>query len=251
MDRIQLKTPKEIEIMAKGGHILAMILHEMAKASKIGVSTKDLDYLAEDLCKKYGVIPSCKGYHGFPAAYCSCVNDVVEHGIPSAKEILKDGDVFTIDMVVKYEGFHTDAAITVPIGNASQENLDFIYTVKKARDSAIAKVKPGRRIGDLAAIMEYTVRSRGYSPVYELVGHGIGREMHEAPEVPSYGDPGTGPALVEGMVIAIEPVIAKGNSAIEISKQDGWTARVKDGSISAVFEHTVAVTKDGCRVLTI
>ncbi len=251
MKKYDLKTKEQIAIMAEGGHILGNILKELGNASQVGVSTKSIEILADKLCKEYAVTAATKGYKGFPASYCSCVNDVVVHGIPSSHEILKDGDVFTIDMVLKYKGLHTDAAITVPIGNVSKENLDFLATVKKARDEAIAKVKPGRRIGDLSAIMEYTVRLKGYSPVRELIGHGIGRTMHEEPEIPCYGLPGTGPVIEEGMTLAIEAIIAKGKPDVTFSREDGWTVRTKDGNIAAVFEHTVAVTKNGCMILTV
>jgi len=251
MGKISIKTAEEIAIMAEGGHILSSILGLMADASKIGVSTGYLEVMCMELCKEYGVKPSCKGYKGFPGAYCSCVNDVVVHGIPSSKEILKDGDVFTIDLVIEHKGLHTDAAVTVPIGNVSQENLDFINTVKMARDMAIDKVRPGAKVGDISAVMEFVVESRGYSPTVELTGHGIGKRMHEDPMVPCLGIPGTGPMLKEGMVIAIEAIINKGSGDIIISKEDGWTARSKDGSISAVFEHTVAVVKNGYQLLTI
>lgn len=250
MDKL-IKSPEEIEIMSEGGHILALILKEVALASKIGVNTKYLDDLVNKLCESYKVIPSCLGYRGFPASFCSCINDTVVHGIPSEKEILQDGDIFTIDLVVTHKGLMVDGAITIPIGNVSQENLDFIDTVRAARDMAISKVRPGVRVGDISAIMEFVTTSRGYSPVYEMVGHGIGTNMHEWPEIPCYGDPNTGPVLKEGMTIAIEAIIAKGKPQISISKKDGWTAKTKDGSMSAVFEHTVAITKNGHLILTI
>lgn len=246
-----IKTEEELKVMEEGGHIAALILGELSTNSKVGVSTKDLDDLMNELCRKYKVIPATLGYMGFPASFCACVNDVVVHGIPSKDEILKSGDVFTIDLVIKHKGLHLDTALTVPIGDVSEENMHFINSVKTARDLAIKKVAPGVQIGDISAIMEFVSTSNGYSPVREMVGHGIGYFMHEDPEIPCYGRSGTGMKLIPGMTIAIEAIIAKGEPYIQISKKDGWTAKTKDGSISAVFEHTLAVTKSGYKILTI
>ena len=249
--RVPIKTKEQVEVMKEGGRILAQILQLLKQESKAGVSTRYIERIADDLCKKYGVIPSCKGYMGFPGAYCSCVNDTVVHGIPSDMEILKDGDVFTIDMVITHKGLMVDAAITTEIGQISKEKQDFLDTVKEARDKAIKLIREGAYTGDLSAMMEYTVRSHGYSPVREMTGHGIGKDMHEDPMIPCYGMPGTGEMLRAGMVVAIEAIIAMGRPEIIISKKDGWTAKTKDGSIAAVFEHTVAVLQNGYDILTV
>lgn len=245
-----IKTKEEIAIMAEGGHILANILQQMMQASVAGVSTKDIENLAEKLCLEYNVIPATKGYYGFPSSFCSCVNDVVVHGIPNDKEILKNGDIFTLDMVIIHKGLMVDAARTVAIGDITPEAQEFIDTVKQARDKAIKVIKPGIHVGDVSAMMEYTVKAKGYNPVKEMTGHGIGKEMHEDPYIPCYGFPGTGPMIKEGMTLAIEAIISMGNGKISISKEDGWTTTTKDHALAAVWEHTVLVTHHGSRILT-
>lgn len=250
MDKKLLKTEEELKILREGGKIFILIMKQLKSATTIGTSTKKLDQLVDTLCHEYKVIAGTKGYRGFPASFCPCVNDTVVHGIPSEKVVLRDGDIITLDLVIKHKGLYVDGAITVALGHVPLPTLQFLETVKRARDLAIHKVKPGRYIGDLSSIMEYTVRQKGYSPVREMTGHGIGYSMHEEPIIPCLGEPGTGIKIQAGMVLAIEAIIAYGKPEIVISKSDGWTAKTKDCSIAAVFEHTIIVEKNGYTIIT-
>lgn len=245
---IHIKTPEEISAMRAGGKILAEILHELALATKIGMRTEELNLKAETLMAKFGVAPSFKGYHGFPAVICTSVNEEVVHAIPG-KRILNDGDIISIDGGVIHKGFHTDAAVTIMLGNVKPEVRTFVKTVQQAFEKALAVLKPGAHIGDIGFAVQQWIESHGYSVVRDFIGHGVGRNLHEAPEVPNCGKRGNGPALIPGMVIAIEPIIAMGARFVDIS-QDKWTASTRDGKPACQIEHTIAITPSGYEVLT-
>ena len=215
---------------------------------KEGITTKKLDKLAEDYIRSMGGIPSCKGYEGFPNSLCTSINDEVVHGIPSNRKLRK-GDIITIDMVIEYKGYHADAAWTYAVGDIDVEKKYLMDHTEKALYEGIKMVKPGNRIGDIShAVFEYAT-NYNLGVVRELVGHGIGTEMHEDPDVPNYGKAGVGPRLKEGMVICIEPMLNLGTASVEILDDD-WTIVTADGAPAAHYEHTVLVTKDGYEILT-
>jgi len=248
-----IKTPEEIEIIAEGGVILHDILHKTAKLALPGVSTWELNDFAESEIKKAGGVPSFKGYGGkqnpYPAGLCTSVNDEVVHGIPSPKTVLKGGDIVGLDIGMVYKNLFTDTAITVGVGSVSDKAKKLMETTKKSLDMAIKQVRPGARIGDIAFATQATAEAAGFSVVRDLVGHGVGYAVHEDPAVPCYGKKGTGEILREGMVIAIEPMLCEHEYFLHLDN-DGWTIRTADGGLSAHFEHTVAVTKHGGRILT-
>lgn len=249
-----IKTHQEIERIGQGGKIMHRILQELSSMVKPGVNTYELNAYAHEEIIKSGGRPSFFGYgtkkNPFPAAICTSVNDVVVHGIPSKKVVLQDGDIIGIDIGMEYLGLYTDTAITVPVGNSvTKISQNLIHTAKKALDEAIKQVKPGNRIGDISSAIQRTTEAAGFSVVRELVGHGVGYEVHEDPAIPCFGKAGTGMLLKPGMVIAIEPMICEKSSKIYMDK-DGWTIRTQDGGSSAHFEHTMAVTEAGVRVLT-
>jgi len=250
---IPIKTKEEIEIMAEGGHILAAIRDSLASYVRPGVSTGTLDEIAEGEIIKKGGRPSFKGYgsgnNRFPGTICASINDVVVHGIPSKGIILKEGDIISIDIGMFYKGFHTDTAITVAVGQISSEKRKLLQVTQEALLTAIALVRPGVQVGDISYAIQQTVESAGFSVVKDLVGHGVGRALHEEPAVPCFGKAGTGPSLQEGMVIAIEPMVNAGDWKLTVD-DDGWTMRTQDGAPSAHFEHTVAVVAGGHRILT-
>jgi methionyl aminopeptidase len=243
-----VKTPEEIKSMREGGHILAEILHELAISTKIGMSTAELDVKAEALMGKYNVAPSFKHYHGYPASICTSINEGVVHGIPG-KRTLNDGDIITIDCGVFHKGLHTDAAVTIMLGNVKPEVKKFVDTVQKSLEKAVGLIKPGVTVGDIGFAIQSLVESNGYSVVRDFTGHGVGRELHEPPEICNFGKKGKGALLVPGMTIAIEPIIAMGARFIDIMK-DTWTAVTRDGSPACQVEHTLVVTPSGCEVLT-
>lgn len=245
---IHIKTPEEISAMREGGKILAEILHELALATKIGMRTEELNIKAEALMAHHNVAPSFKGYHGFPAVVCTSINEEVVHAIPG-KRIINDGDIISIDCGVIHKGFHTDAAVTVMVGNVSPEVQIFVQTVQKSFEKGLAEVKPGAHTGDIGFAIQQWIESHGYSVVRDFIGHGVGRALHEEPEVPNFGKKGKGALLVPGMVIAVEPIIAMGERFTQIQK-DAWTAITKDGKPACQIEHTIAITKSGSEVLT-
>ena len=257
---IQVKTYKEIEIMKEGGKILAEILMELSGAVKPGITTNDLEKLARELVLSYGVKPSFLGYNGYPAALCTSVNDEIVHGVPSDR-ILKNGDLLKLDMGVLHKGFHTDSAVTVVVGeddnekSASAQNElwrdkgRLINVTKTALDIGISKAKVGNTLGDIGSAIQRYVEENGFNVARDLVGHGIGKKLHEEPQVLNYGKEGIGPELIEGMVIAIEPMVVTGSWKIKNNK-DGLCFVTKDGGLAAHFEHTVAVTKGGPEILT-
>lgn len=245
---ISIKTPAEIQAMREGGKILAEILHELALTAKIGVTTEELNTKAEALMSKYRVLPSFKNYRGYPASICTSINEEVVHAIP-CKRILNDGDILKIDCGVFYKGMHTDAAVCVMLGNVPEKTRNFVLNVQKALEKGIAEVKPNARIGDIGFAIHRHITNCDYSVVHEYIGHGIGKSLHEEPEVPNEGKKGKGPLLLPGMTIAIEPIIAMGERFIDVLK-DKWTSVTRDGMPSCQIEHTVLVTTTGCEVLT-
>lgn len=253
MDRF-IKTQDEIEKIAKGGELIRKILHETAALAKPGVSTLELDEYAEKAIRKIGGRPSFLGYgeknNPFPATLCTSVNDVVVHGVPSSDVVLKEGDILGIDIGMEYLGLYTDTAITVGVGKVSAKAKKLMEVTKKSLDLAIRQAKPGNRIGDIAFATQDTVEKAGFSVVRELVGHGVGYEVHEDPQVPCYGKKGTGIVLKPGMVLAIEPMVCEGERFIFFDEDDGWSIRTRDGKLAAHFEHTIAVTERGARILT-
>lgn len=235
--------------MRAPNQLVAAILAELASAVAPGVTTEDLDALAEERARAAGAEPAFKGYRGFPATLCVSVNDEVVHGIPSKRRVLESGDIVSIDMGVKLGGFYGDSAVTVPVGEVPRGVRTLLDVTRQSLEKAIAQVQIGGRLSDIGHAVQSWVETHGFSVVREFVGHGIGTSLHEEPQVPNYGKPGKGPVLAEGMVLAIEPMVAMGRPETKVLK-DGWTAVTRDGSLAAHFEHTVAVTKDGPLVLT-
>ena len=247
---IQLKSQREIEIMARGGKILAETVKLMERSVKPGMTTADLDALADEFIRSHpGAKPSFKGLYNFPASICSSINNEIVHGIPSKKRVLYEGDVLSIDVGVQYEGYHTDSATTVAVGNVNDESRQLLHVTRDALDAGVAAAKPGNHLGDIGAAIQAVVEAAGFSVVRDLVGHGIGTGFHEEPQVPNYGKPNRGIRLVPGLTIAIEPMVNVGKPGIR-TMPDKWTVVTVDGKRSAHFEHTVAITENGPRVLT-
>ncbi len=247
---VVLKSASEIEKMRRAGSIVREVL-ELVRALVVpGASTLDLENAAEARIKELGAKPAFKGYHGFPCVLCTSVNQEVVHGIPSAKRILKEGDIVSVDCGAIIDGYFGDAAITVPVGNKIDPVTEKLLRVTESSlQAGIAEVKPGAHLGDIGAAVQKVVEDAGFSVVIDFVGHGIGTKMHEDPQVPNYGQRGQGMKLKAGMVIAIEPMVNVGTPDVKVLA-DGWTAVTTDGSMSAHFEHTVAVTAEGARILT-
>lgn len=245
---ITIKSEEEIELMRHAGYLVSLTHQYLKKFIKEGITTKELDRLAEKFIREHDGIPTCKGYEGFPATLCVSVNDEVVHGIPGKRK-LKKGDIVTIDMVIGYHGYQGDAAWTYAVGEISKEKKYLMEHTEKALYEGIKEVKPGNRIGDISHAIEVYAKKHNLGVVKELVGHGIGTEMHEDPDVPNYGKAGTGPKLKPGMVICIEPMLNLGSAAVGILEDD-WTIVTEDGSPSAHYEHTILVTNDGYEILT-
>jgi len=243
------RSAAEISRMRAASQLVAAVLTELEIAVAPGVTTADLDRLAERLVRDAGAVPAFKGYRGFPATLCASVNDEVIHGIPSATRKLAEGDVVSLDVGVKLDGYFGDSAVTVPVGRVPEATLRLLKVTQQSLERAIAQVKVGGRLSDIGHAVQSHVEANGYSIVREFVGHGIGERLHEDPQIPNYGDPGRGPKLAEGMVLAIEPMVAMGRAETKVLA-DGWTAVTKDGSLSAHFEHTVAVAAGGPIVMT-
>lgn len=256
---IPVKTLQEIAIMRQGGKILSQVLKEIARQIKPGISTFDLDQLAEQLIRQAGAEPAFKGYrpdtaksdqwNGYPATLCTSINNEVVHAIPSPKRILKRGDIIGIDCGLKFKGYYADMAMTFPVGSVTSTAKKLLKVTKKALDLAIKKIKAGVHLGDISWTIQSYVEKNGFSVVRELSGHGIGRNLHEEPTILNFGKAGTGPVLQEGMVLAIEPMVNVGSWQIK-TLDDGWTIVTADDSLSAHFEHTVLVTRKGAEVLT-
>lgn len=245
---VHIKSAEEIEKMREANRIVAEILEGLKEKVRPGVTTEELDRYAEDGLKERKAKSAFKGYRGYPKALCTSVNSQVVHGIPS-RTPLKDGDLLSIDFGAYYKGFYGDAAITIPVGNVSDEGLRLKDIAEEALYAGIEKACIGNRLSDISFAIQSLVERNGFSVVREFVGHGIGRSLHEEPQVPNFGSPGLGVRLKAGMVLAIEPMINAGGSEVKVL-QDGWTAVTKDGSLSAHFEHTVAITEDGPVILT-
>ena len=245
---IVCRSAAEIERLARVNELVARVLAELKSLVVPGITTADLDAVAEKRLVEAGAEPAFKGYHGYPATICASVNEQVVHGIPS-KRPLAEGDIISIDMGAKLEGFYGDSAVTVPVGQVSDDADRLLSVTEAALYEGLAAVKPGARVSDIGAAVQTHVEGHGFSVVREFVGHGIGTKLHEEPQIPNYGPAGRGPRLSEGMVLAVEPMVNLGKPAVKVLG-DGWTAVTKDGSLSAHFEHTVVVTGNGCRILT-
>ncbi len=246
---IQLKTPAQVERMREAGLVVGRTLEVLRAAVAPGVSTRDLDALAEQSIRGAGAIPSFKGYHGFPATICASVNDEIVHGIPG-KRVLREGDVVSLDCGAIVDGWHGDAAVTVPVGECDPALVELIAVCEDAMWAGLAAARVGGRLSDISHAVESTIRRRGdYGVVEEYVGHGIGTELHQEPQVPNYGKPGKGPRLEPGLVLAVEPMVNAGGRHNRLL-DDGWTVVTADGRPSAHYEHTVAVTEAGPWVLT-
>ncbi|MFP3391887.1 type I methionyl aminopeptidase [Brevibacillus sp. SIMBA_040] len=245
---IILKTPEEIELMRAAGKILAACHREIASMIRPGISTWDIDQFAEQFLAKHGATPEQKGFHGYPYATCGSVNDVICHGFPK-KEALRDGDIVTIDMVVRKDGWLADSAWSYEVGTVSPEAKKLLEVTEKSLYLGIEQAVVGNRIGDISHAIQTYAQAQGYSVVRDFTGHGIGQEMHEEPFVPHFGPAGRGQRLKEGMVITIEPMLNIGTYHVSID-EDGWTARTRDGKLSAQYEHTIAITADGPVILT-
>jgi methionyl aminopeptidase len=245
---ICLKSERELETMDRANRLVHSTLRAVEAAAKPGVSTAELDRMAEELIRAGGGEPAFKGYRGYPATLCTSVNDVIVHGIPSADARLREGDLVSIDCGVLLDGFYGDAAVTFAVGEVSDEARRLLDVTRRCLDDAVSAVGPGARLGDVGAAVQHRAEAAGFGVVREFVGHGIGRALHEEPQVPNYGEPGRGPRLKPGLVIAIEPMITGGSWRVRID-DDGWTARTEDGKLAAHFEFSVAVTADGRRVL--
>ncbi|MCK9186184.1 type I methionyl aminopeptidase [Candidatus Gracilibacteria bacterium] len=247
---IPIKTPEEIDAMREGGKVLAQTLDEVLKHIEIGVSTLELDKIAEEFILSKGMIPGFKGIYGFPKTLCVALNEVVVHGIPRADEILKDGDLLTIDCGVLHKGLYTDAARSKVVGNASKEKIRLIKTAKLALDRAIMMAKPGNHVSEISIVIEKTVEDAGFKVVHDLTGHGVGRKLHEEPTILNYWDGTKGPILKPGMTIAIEPIFSVSASEI-ITLKDNWTIVTKDRSCAVQEENTILITESGNEILTV
>lgn len=245
---LTLKTKQEIFAMRKSGKVTAAVLALVAELAKPGITTGELDRKAEDLIRSMGAEPAFKGYMGYPNTLCTSVNDEVIHGMPGSR-VLAEGDILSVDTGAVLDGFYSDAAVTVPIGKVSEEASRLIEATKKCLELGIMAAKAGLRLGDIGNAVQKEAESSGFSVVREYVGHGIGSKMHEPPNVPNYGEAGTGMKLTAGMTLAIEPMVNQGSHEVMVDG-DGWTVRTKDGKLSAHFEHTVAITDEGIILLT-
>jgi len=243
------KSRIEIEKMGQAGQIVAHVLERLSEMVGVGVTTRDLDGEAERMIRDAGAIPTFKGYNGFPASICTSVNDEVVHGIPSNRR-LREGDIVGIDCGATYLGYVGDAAVSVAVGRVSEDVARLMKATRESLFAAISKCRVGNRLGDVCNAVQSYVEPLGYSVVRNYCGHGVGRAMHEEPQVPNYGKPGSGPVLREGWVIAIEPMINLGREDVKVLS-DGWTVVTKDGRPSAHYEHTVAITENGPRILTL
>ncbi|HET6763399.1 MAG TPA: type I methionyl aminopeptidase [Longimicrobiaceae bacterium] len=247
---IHLKTAEEVDTIARGGAIIGDLFRVIQERVAPGASTADLDEFAEEFIRSHpGAVPAFKGLYGFPASLCISVNHEVVHGIPSTRRKLAEGDVVSVDCGVKLDGFYADAAVTLPVGRVAPEAERLLERTRHALHQGLAEVRPGARLGDVGAAIQEVAEEAGYGIVRELVGHGVGREPHEEPQVPNWGKRGRGLKLVEGMVLAVEPMLNLGTAAVR-TLPDRWTVVTADRRLSAHFEHTVAVTGDGCRILT-
>lgn len=248
MSNITIKNAQEIEKMRIGGKIAAAVLERLSKIAEPGMTIWELDTLAEEIIQKAGATPSFKGFKGYPTATCISINEEIVHGIPSDR-VIRKGDVIGIDVGVQYGGYHTDTAVTIGLEPVSLEAQRLIETTKHALDQGLKQIKAGKYLGDAQAVIQEIIETERFGVIRDLTGHGVGRELQEAPSIPNYGKRGTGLLLEEGMTLAIEPMVAMGDWHIDVL-DDGWTVVTADKSLAAHFEHTVLVTKDGCEILT-
>ncbi len=246
--QIKLKTPDEIKILRKAGHILSSIVAETTRSLKSGMTTKEIDAIAEGLISDHQVIPAFKGYRGFPACCCISVNQEVVHGIPGEKRV-RDGDIVSIDIGIIYKDFYSDTAVTVGVGKINSKLHELLDVTRQSLYKGIEQARPGNHLGDISYAIQSFVEDRNFSIVRDFVGHGIGKNLHESPEIPNFGSAHTGPLLKEGMVIAIEPMVNVGTWHTRIC-EDGWTVVTADGQPSAHFEHCLAITAAGPLILT-
>ncbi len=247
---IILKTTEEIEIISRASKLVAETLEELKRAVRPGITTEELDAIAEQFIRARGGVPAFKGYRNYPKTLCASVNDQVVHGIPSRKRSLKEGDIIGLDLGAIVDGFYGDAAVTVPVGRIPERTAELLRITEEALYKGIAAAVVGNRLSDIGHAVQVHAEAAGFSVVTDFVGHGIGRQLHEEPQVPNYGKAGQGPRLQAGMVLAIEPMINAGQSDVRIL-EDEWTAVTKDGSLSAHFEHTIAIQPSGLpRILT-
>ena len=247
---ITIKSNREIELMREAGRITALAHRKVKEAIRPGISTLELDKIAEETIRACGATPSFKGYNGFPGSICASINNVVVHGIPKPSTILKNGDIISIDIGACYKGYHGDAAKTHPVGNVSAERLNLIKVTRESFYEGIKQAKPNNRLSDISHAIEEYVKKNNYSVVRDFTGHGIGRHMHEDPMIPNYGESGHGPLLKVGMVLAIEPMVNAGKHHVRILADD-WTTVTVDHSDSAHYENTIVITENGCEILTI
>lgn len=247
---IIIKSPREIEAMRRSGAIVGQFFEEVKSMIRPGITTYSLEEFAEEFVARHGVRGAFKGYLGYPANLCTSVNEEVVHGIPSRKRSLGEGDIVSIDFGVVREGYYGDAARTYAVGIVPDTSLKLMHATESSLAKAIEAALPGNRLGDISGVVQETAEAAGFSVVRDFVGHGIGRSMHEEPQVPNFGVRGTGPRLMAGMVLAIEPMVNEGNYAVEVLA-DGWTVVTRDRKRSAHFEHMVAVTDEGSRVLSL
>ncbi|MBS4021467.1 MAG: type I methionyl aminopeptidase [Dethiobacter sp.] len=245
---ITLKSARELKLMRQAGRVVAEVLQQMSSTVKPGVTTAELDSLAERIIRKAGCMPAFKGYHGFPATICASVNEEVVHGIPSLRR-LQDGDIISIDVGAIYQGYYGDAAVTLPVGDVHPEVLRLLQVTRESLAQGIEKAVAGNHLTDISHAVQSFVEKNGFSVVRNYVGHGIGNQMHEEPQIPNFGKPGRGPLLQEGMVLAIEPMVNTGDWQVE-TLADNWTVVTLDRKWSAHFEHTVAVGKEFPQILT-
>lgn len=246
---ITIKTAEELDLMRHAGRIVASVLTMLAQAARPGVSTAELDQIAEDAVRAAGALPSFKGYREFPASICASINEEIVHGIPSPNRVLCEGDILSIDFGAIYQGWQGDAALTVGMGKISPQAERLVRVTRESLQKAIEQARPGNRVTDIGAAVETHARRHGYQVVREYCGHGIGRNMHEEPPVPNFGPAGQGPVLKPGMTLAIEPMLSAGTYKTRL-EADGWTVRTADRKLSAHFEHTVAITDHGPEILT-
>jgi methionyl aminopeptidase len=246
---IELKSAREIALMRRGGHILADVVDRLRDTVKAGMSTLEIDEDVESFITAHGAKPAFKGYRGFPATVCISINEEVVHGIPSAHRRIKEGDIVGLDLGCIVDGYYADCAFTLAIGDVPPKVQQLLDATRESLDQAIQECRPGRRLSDVSHAVQAHVERRGFAVVRAFVGHGIGRALHEDPQVPNFGDPGRGPQLRPGMVLAIEPMVTMGSWEVKVL-DDGWTAVTRDGSLAAHFEHTIAVTDSEPEVLT-
>jgi len=255
VSRTVLKSPAEVAIMDEANRIIRAILDDLADLVRPGVSTGDLDEFAESRIRQAGGVPAFKGYphrgdgHDFPGTICASVNDEVVHGVPSRHRRLSDGDIVSVDLGIRLDGYFGDSARTFAVGEISEEAGRLLAVTREALRRGVDQVRPGNRVSDIGHAVQSYVEANGFAVVREFVGHGIGASLHEDPQIPNFGPPGRGMRLTPGMVLAIEPMVNAGSPDVVLSAEDGWTARTRDGSLSAHFEVSVAVAEDGSRVL--